>query len=158
MGFIPGLGTRTCPRRGQKIKQKTNWEMAREPRWLNVGITALDLHAWCRGLSPVRAGARGAVFLLCSQVHSRHSLTAEVPSRPFLFFFFFFFAFSRAAPVAYGGSQARGLIRAVAAGLYHSHSNSGSEPCLRPTPQLTAMPDPYPTERGQGSNQCPQRY
>ena len=30
---------------------------------------------------------------------------------------FLFFAFSRAAPAAYGGSQARGLIRAVAAGL-----------------------------------------
>ena len=35
-----------------------------------------------------------------------------------LFFFFFcLFAFSRAAPMAYGGSQTRGLIRAVAAGL-----------------------------------------
>ena len=31
------------------------------------------------------------------------------------FFFFFFFAFSRAAHVAYGDSQARGLIGAVAA-------------------------------------------
>ena len=26
----------------------------------------------------------------------------------------------------YGGSEARGQIRAVAAGLHHSHSNSGS--------------------------------
>ena len=31
--------------------------------------------------------------------------------------FFFFFLF-RAAPVAYGGSQARGLIGATAAGLH----------------------------------------
>ena len=62
---------------------------------------------------------------------------------PFFFFFFFgLFAFSRAAPVVYGGSQARGLIRAVAASLHHSHSNAGSEPHLRPTPQLTATPDP----------------
>jgi len=30
--------------------------------------------------------------------------------------------------MAYGGSQARGLIRATAAGLCHSHSNAGSEP------------------------------
>jgi len=61
----------------------------------------------------------------------------------FLFFFFFcLFAFSRAAPTAYGGSQARGLIGAVAAGLYHSHSNSRSKPCLRPTPQLVATLDP----------------
>ena len=47
-----------------------------------------------------------------------------------------------AAPVAYGSSQARGQIRAIAAGLHHSHGNVGSEPCLQPTPQLMAMPDP----------------
>ena len=52
------------------------------------------------------------------------------------------FAFSRAAPVAYGGSQARGRIRTVAAGLRQSHSNEGSELHLQPTPQLRAMPDP----------------
>ena len=55
---------------------------------------------------------------------------------------FLFFAFSRAAPAAYGGSQARGLIRAVAAGLCQSHSNTKPEPRLRATPQLTATPDP----------------
>ena len=44
------------------------------------------------------------------------------------FVFFVFFVFSRATPMAYGGSQARGLTRAVAAGLCHSHSSSGSEP------------------------------
>ena len=56
--------------------------------------------------------------------------------------FFGLFAISRATPVAYGGSQARGLIGAVAAGLHQSHSNVGSEPHLQPTPQLTATPDP----------------
>ena len=60
----------------------------------------------------------------------------------FFFFFLSFCLFSRAAPAAYGGSQARGQIRAVATGLDHSHSNSGSEPCLHPTPQFTATPDP----------------
>ena len=44
--------------------------------------------------------------------------------------------------MAYGGSQARGRIGAAAAGLHHSHSNLGSELCLRLTPQLMAMPDP----------------
>ena len=44
----------------------------------------------------------------------------------FLFcLFFFFFLLFRAAPTAYGSSQARSWIRAVAAGLYHSHSNRG---------------------------------
>ena len=48
----------------------------------------------------------------------------------------------RALPVAYGGSQARGQIGGVAAGLCQSHSNLGSKPRLWPTPQLMAMPDP----------------
>ena len=56
--------------------------------------------------------------------------------------FCFVFVFSRAAPVAYGDSQTRGLIGAAAAGLRQSHSKAGSEPRLQPTPQLTAMPDP----------------
>ena len=50
--------------------------------------------------------------------------------------------------MVYGGSQARGQIGAMAASLHHSHSNAGSTPHLRPMPQLTAMPDPYCTERG----------
>jgi len=70
----------------------------------------------------------------------------------YMFFFFFFLSFvfsvvvvivaiSWAAPSAYGGSQARGLIGAVATCLRQSHSNAGSEPRLQPTPQLTATPD-----------------
>ena len=42
--------------------------------------------------------------------------------------------------MAYGGSQARGRIGAIAAGLHQSLSNVGSKPCLQPTPQLTARP------------------
>ena len=77
------------------------------------------------------------------------TLTEETPL--YLFFvlfcfcflgFFFFFAISWAAPTAYGGSQARGGIGAVAAGLRQSHSNTGSEPRLQPTSQLTVTPDP----------------
>ena len=60
-----------------------------------------------------------------------------------LFLFVCFgFVFSRTTPSAYGESQAGGLIGAVATGLPHSHSNAGSEPCLRPTPQFMATPDP----------------
>ena len=58
--------------------------------------------------------------------------------------------------MAYVGSQARGRIRAEAAGLHHD--SMGSEPCLRPTPQLTAMLDHRPTERGQGLNPHPHGY
>ena len=56
------------------------------------------------------------------------------------FSFLFFFCLFRAAGAAHGGSQARG---------------SSQSCCCRPTPQLMAMPDPPPTERGQGSNLQP---
>ena len=59
-----------------------------------------------------------------------------------LFFFFFLFSLSLAAPPAYGGSQARGQIGAVATGLRQSHSNAASEPHLQPTAQLMATPGP----------------
>jgi len=55
--------------------------------------------------------------------------------------FFVFMLFLWAAPTAYGGSQARGLIRGVAPGLCQSHSNMGSEAHLQPTPQVRAMLD-----------------
>ena len=61
---------------------------------------------------------------------------------PHEFFLSFFILLFRAAPAAYGGSLARGLIGATAAGLRYSHSNARSEQQLRPTPQLMATPDP----------------
>ena len=54
----------------------------------------------------------------------------------FLYFFLFM-----AALVSYGGSQARGPIRATGASLLHSHSNARSESHLPPTPQLMATLD-----------------
>ena len=50
--------------------------------------------------------------------------------------------------MAYKCYQTRGCM----ADLCHSHSNARIKPCLQPTPQLMAMPDPQPTEWGQGSN------
>ena len=54
--------------------------------------------------------------------------------------FVFVFAFSRASPVAYGGSHARGLIGAVVTGLHHSSR------------QYRIL---NPMEQGQGSNPQP---
>ena len=51
---------------------------------------------------------------------------------------FLFLCLLRTAPMAYGGSQARSRIRAVAAGLHHSHSSMGSKAPLWLTPRLTA--------------------
>ena len=45
-------------------------------------------------------------------------------------------------PAAYGSSQARGPIGAVAAYLHHSHSNAVSGPHVQPAQQLAARPDP----------------
>ena len=47
-----------------------------------------------------------------------------------LIFLIFYFLLFKAAPAAYGNSQARGQIGAVAASLCHSHSNARSEPRL----------------------------
>ena len=58
----------------------------------------------------------------------------------------------------FASSKAKGLIGATAASLHHSHINLGSEPYLWPTPQLTAMPEPQPTDQGQGSNLHPHGY
>ena len=61
------------------------------------------------------------------------------PFRWLSFWYFFFSVLFRAAPAAYVGSQARGQIGGVAAGLCHSHSNTRSlihwarpriEPCV----------------------------
>ena len=52
--------------------------------------------------------------------------------------FFFFLCSFRTISTAYGGSQARGRVVTVVAGLCHSHGNSGSKPHMWLTPQLTA--------------------
>ena len=50
--------------------------------------------------------------------------------------FWGFFLLFRATPTAYGVSQARGQIGAIATRLLHSHINIESELRLQPTPQL----------------------
>ena len=47
----------------------------------------------------------------------------------FIFYLFIFF-FELLQPVAYEVPGPTGPVGAVAAGLYHSHSNAGSEPHL----------------------------
>ena len=64
----------------------------------------------------------------------------------------------RAAPAAYGGSQARRQIGAAAAGLHQSHSNMGAEPCLRPTAQLMATWILNPLSEARGLNLSPDGY
>ena len=44
----------------------------------------------------------------------------------FVLLFIYLFIYFRAAVMAYGSPQSRGRIRAIAAGLCHSHINMGS--------------------------------
>jgi len=74
--------------------------------------------------------------------HESMSPCAKQETTKIIIIIIIFFLLFRAVPMAYGGSQAMSCIRATAAGLYHSHSNGGSQPLLRLTPQLTAVPDP----------------
>ena len=75
----------------------------------------------------------------------------------FLSFFLFFclFAFLGLLLLHMDVPWLGGLIGAVASSLRQNHSNTGSEMCLQPTPQLTATLNPYPTEQVQESNPQP---
>ena len=68
--------------------------------------------------------------------------TFKIMYEDYTYIFLSFCLFLGPLPAAYGGSQARSIIGAVATGLRQSHSNTRSKPCLRPTPQFTAMLDP----------------
>ena len=79
----------------------------------------------------------------CPQLHPREEVVtiihiSQSPSKAgrktssFYFYFkkTFFFCLFRAAPMAHGSSHAAGWIGAAAAGLYHSHTKTRSEPCI----------------------------
>jgi len=105
---------------------------------------------WARGqIHAAVVTCTADVAMLDPPMHN----TGTSQGEKILFFFVVVsFCLFRAMLMAYGGSQARGLIRAVAADLHHSPSNSGSKPHLQPTPHLVAMLDPLPIELGQGLN------
>ena len=62
----------------------------------------------------------------------------------------FFFSFFRAAPIAYGGSQARDRIRAIADGLHHSNHSTATRDlsCICGLYHSSAMPDPLSKAHG----------
>ena len=91
--------------------------------------------------SSLTHGARPGIEPISSWILVGFIIAEPQWELPFSSFFFSFCLF-RATPLAYGGSQARGRIGAVAASLCQRHSNAGSKSYLRPTPQLTATPVP----------------
>ena len=69
---------------------------------------------------------RDEMCFLTLEREESQSVSLNISS--FLFFFFNFnFYFFSATPATYGGSQARGLIGAIAADLCQSHSNTRSK-------------------------------
>lgn len=90
-------------------------------------------------------------MLLCARHCTRCSGYTEktrktrffIETYNFLPFFFF-----KGRTRSLGGSQARGRIGTVAAGLCHGYSNARFQPNLQPTPQLIAMPDPHGSQSG----------
>ena len=92
----------------------------------------LIVSSWCHLIILLYPLFSGSLVQKLDQAQVTHFFGKEV-----LLFLLF-----RAIPVAFGGSQARGGIGATVAGLWHSHSNTGSELHLQPTPQLVVMPDP----------------
>ena len=81
-------------------------------------------------------------ILFRSQFSSQGCPEGQGKDAQFFSSFLFCFVLFRATPTSYGGSQARGRIGAVDAGLHHSHSHTRRERHLQPTLQPTAMPDP----------------
>ena len=88
------------------------------------------------------------IFAAGAGEESREECTGILNSKCNFFFFGHLIpepgmcVFSRAAPEAHGGSQAKGLTGAVATGLRQSHSNAGSKLHMRHTRQLKAILDP----------------
>ena len=104
--------------------------------WRETG-TSMWLH-FCMAPYIYFSGFGQVLYSCWASVSSFHEMTLPLTMSNFQNSFFFFLF--KATPMAYGNFQAMGWIGATAAGLYHSHSNAESEPCLRPTPQCTQDP------------------
>ena len=103
-----------------------------------------DLHCSCsntRSFNPLCWAGGQTCILVLPPIPLCHRSNSTFGG--FCFFCLFVcFCLFRATPESYGGFQARGPSRTTAASLCQSHSKVGSKPRLRPTPQLTATPDP----------------
>ena len=96
------------------------------PRHL-AGLHCLRLKRHCSFFSYTCYAIRYIILVLQSITNPVEYPNISVPKIRVSLTFFFFLSFFRAAPVACGGSHARGPIGAVATGLGQSHSNRGSD-------------------------------
>ena len=100
----------------------------------DVWVNSLNIHM-CRYVL-----IRGMSKISENKIIKYHILSHH-PKLITLFCLFYWCLFFKAAPTAYGGSQAKGRIGATAPSLCHSHSSAGSHPHLLSTPQLMAVLD-----------------
>ena len=111
-------------------KQRSKYEQ--HYLWLWERFDIQSLSSFVRGLvfiiNAVPASGLSKKWFATNAAYSQKKTIYSI-----LFFIFLLLLF-RTAPEAYGGSQARGQIGAVAASLRHSHNNAGSKPHLWPTP------------------------
>ena len=156
----PSLGTSMCRGCGPKKVKKINTPLERKEigvfgsgipyTWL---ITLFTNKNWVlqfpQSLHPLGLDFGSPAPSQCPPPQTRPTFSPPSSSHPRIESSappvgpsFFFLSFCHFLGHFLGGSQARGRIGAVGAGLYHSHSNVGSELCLQPTPELTAMLDP----------------
>ena len=82
----------------------------------HLRVLGIALNRWVSSLHKLEVP--GQILIIFFSIKSKHHN---------LSLFFLLFCLFRAAPMAYGGSQARGPIGAAAASLRHSHSNARSE-------------------------------
>ena len=88
----------------------------------------------------LRPGARASPSTVVLKGWGRRYKVGKLDGTILAFIYLFIYLLSFFCGIR--SPQARGRIGSVAAGLHRRHSNVGSEPWLRPTPQLTATSDP----------------
>ena len=147
----PSLCRLQCPHSSPQKQLPSVW--SRKCRQMHLVLQDCDVRPH-PSLKDCTTAACCAASLCCLllEVFRVLSNIPEGPTSPVFFapwpqtwtkmaFFFFPLNLFWSAPEAYRDSPARGPIGAIATGLHHSHSSTGSEQCLKPTPQLTTTLD-----------------
>ena len=112
-----------------------------------TALATLDLSRSCNIYSNPLSEAKDQTCILMDTSWILNQLSHNGNLLIFLFIVYFIFycililVFLGLHPRHVKVPRPGGLTGAVATSLRHSHSNVGSESCLRPTPQLTATPD-----------------
>ena len=142
---------------GQRLSFPCWWSVkVQQYSLLRVPWASLwSLHVGSYLSEPVTSNhASHQVLCMLQEALSFLSALSLTPATESTLLFFFFFLF-RGIPVAYGSSQARGWIRAVASGVHHSLSNTRFKLHLWPMPQLWQSQIPG---KGQEFNLYPHGY